>query len=70
MKFIKMWRLVLKILINLSQDVDREQYVKEQQEKLEAEKRELSENHNLIAEEKQHLMGELDYRARQLNEEV
>ena len=65
-----MWRLVLKILINLSQDVDREQYVKEQQEKLEAEKRELSENHNLIAEEKQHLMGELDYRARQLNEEV
>ena len=70
MKFIKMWRLVFKILINLSQDVDREQYVKEQQEKLEAEKRELSENHNLIAEEKQHLMGELDYRARQLNEEV
>ena len=65
-----MWRLVFKILINLSQDVDREQYVKEQQEKLEAEKRELSENHNLIAEEKQHLMGELDYRARQLNEEV
>ena len=65
-----MWRLVFKIHINLSQDVDREQYVKEQQEKLEAEKRELSENHNLIAEEKQHLMGELDYRARQLNEEV
>ena len=52
------------------QTVGREEYIKEQQKQLEEEKKKISENQTLIAEEKQHLMGELDYRARQLNEEV
>ena len=52
------------------QTVGREEYIKEQQKQLEEEKKKISENQSLIAEEKQHLMGELDYRARQLNEEV
>ncbi|KAL5272625.1 hypothetical protein ACHWQZ_G000735 [Mnemiopsis leidyi] len=50
--------------------IGREEYIKEQQKQLEEEKKKISENQSLIAEEKQHLMGELDYRARQLNEEA
>ena len=57
-------------LRNTPQTVGREEYIKEQQKQLEDEKKKISENQSLIAEEKQHLMGELDYRARQLTDEV